>query len=242
MLLLDPENTTVPLNVLPPSRGMTFRTTPAVSASPRPPEVLSTTSCAPATFMTAAFEFAPAHPMLRPSDRVRESDGRPPCMVEALPPVPPVMPPESPKVLIPGITAWMPVAFLEVGMAARMSLLIVVYAFAFHRTETGQRERHRIGARPKIDDSVLAGDVAGDRADFFDEDGAGGFHGYAGQHGARRVLDDAGDGRLSPRGRGATCACGLLTLMRDPRIVCAFYSRPGWKSTGNKGEGFLGIF
>ena len=39
-----------PLKVLPPSRGMTLRITPAVSASPRPPEVLSTTSCAPATF------------------------------------------------------------------------------------------------------------------------------------------------------------------------------------------------
>ena len=76
---------------------MTLKTTPAVSASPRPPDVLVTTSCEPATFTTAAFEFAPAHPMLRPSDRVRESDGRPPCMLPAPPPVPPVMPPESPS-------------------------------------------------------------------------------------------------------------------------------------------------
>ena len=30
-----------PLKVLLPSRGMTLRTTPAVSASPRPPEVLT---------------------------------------------------------------------------------------------------------------------------------------------------------------------------------------------------------
>src|SRR5712671_1931673 len=130
MLPLAPEYSTMPLNLLPPSRGTTLRTTPAVSASPRPPDVLVTTSCAPATFTTAAFEFAPAHPMLRPSDRVRESDGRPPCRLDAPPPVPPVIPPESPLVAIPGINAWRPVAFLEVGMAEMTSRLTVDCTFA----------------------------------------------------------------------------------------------------------------
>ena len=47
------------------------------------------------------------------------------------------MPPESPTVAIPGITAWTPVAFLEVGMAVRMSLLIVVCAFALWTSTVG---------------------------------------------------------------------------------------------------------
>ena len=98
-------------------------------------------------------------------------------------------------------------ADLQIGVDRRDERAGQLDAFAFHRTETGQRERHRIGARPKIDDSVLAGDVAGDRADSFDEDGAGGFHSNAGQHGARRVLDDAGDGCLSPCGRGNQNQC-----------------------------------
>src|ERR1700720_2057634 len=130
MLPLAPEATKLPLYVFPPSREMTLKTTPAVSASPRPPDVLVTTSCEPATLTTAAFEFAPAHPMLRPSDRVRESDGRPPWMLPAPPPVPPVMPPESPSATIPGINDWMPLAFLEGGMDARRSRFIVVCDFA----------------------------------------------------------------------------------------------------------------
>ena len=40
-----------------------------------------TISCEPATFETAAFELAPAHPVLMPSCRVRESDGRAPWML-----------------------------------------------------------------------------------------------------------------------------------------------------------------
>jgi hypothetical protein len=68
----------VPLNVLPPSRGMTFRTAPAVSASPSPPDVVKTISCEPATFEMAAFEFAPAQPVLMPSWSVRESEARAP--------------------------------------------------------------------------------------------------------------------------------------------------------------------
>ena len=99
--------------------------------------MLVTTSCEPATFTTAAFEFAPAQPMLRPSDNVRESDGRPPCMLEAPPPVPPVMPPESPVVAMPGINAWMPVAFLEVGIDARISLVMMFCTFALWTSTIG---------------------------------------------------------------------------------------------------------
>ena len=251
--------------------------------------MLITISCAPATFTTAAFEFAPAQPMLRPSDSVRESDGRPPCMLDAPPPVPPVMPPESPLVAIPGMIAMMPVAFLEVGIAAMMSLFIVVCtfalwtstigvspvtvivfceradfqigvdrrderagqldAFALHRAETGQRERDGIGAGPQIDDSILAGVVADDGANFFDERGAGGFHRDAGHHGARRVLDDPGDGPLGPerrgnenqmvtpprRGPGATLRMWPpdAELIAGPCMLCGFYCRTVRKSTEN---------
>ena len=62
---------------------------------------------------------------------------RPPCMLEAPPPVPPVMPPESPVVAIPGINAWMPVAFLDVGIAARMSLLTMFCTFALWTSTIG---------------------------------------------------------------------------------------------------------
>ena len=78
MLPLAPEYANVPLNVLPPSRGMMLSMTPPVSASPSPPDVVITTSCEPATFETAAFEFAPAHPVLMPSCSVRESEARAP--------------------------------------------------------------------------------------------------------------------------------------------------------------------
>ena len=69
-------------------------------------------------------------------------------------------------------------------------------AFALDGAEAGQRERHRVGAGPQIDDAVLAGVVADDRPDFLNQDRAGGFDRHAGQDAARRVLDDAGDGRL----------------------------------------------
>jgi hypothetical protein len=108
MAPVAPDRNTVPLKVLPPSRGMMFRTAPPVSASPNPPDVVSTVSCAPATLDTAAFELAPAHPVLMPSCSVRESDARAPWMKPVMPPLPPVMPPESPLVsptTIPGTRA-----------------------------------------------------------------------------------------------------------------------------------------
>ena len=48
----------------------------------------------------------------------------------------------------------------------------------------------------QVDDAVLAGAVGDGRADLFDQHGTGGFDGHARQHGAGRVLDDAGDGCL----------------------------------------------
>ena len=69
-------------------------------------------------------------------------------------------------------------------------------AFALDGAEARQRERHRVGARPQVDDPVLAGVVADDRADFFNQHRAGGFDRHTRQHAARRVLDDAGNGGL----------------------------------------------
>ena len=92
-------------------------------------------------------------------------------------------------------------ADFQIGVDRRDERAAQLDAFALHRAEAGQRERHGVGARPKIDDSILAGVVADDRADFFNQDGACGFDRHARQHGAGRVFDDAGDGRLSPDGR-----------------------------------------
>src|SRR5712691_12645739 len=97
MWLFAPAKFTWPLKSLLPSRGMTLRSTPAVSASPNPPEVLSTTSCAPATFgVLPPPALPPAHPVLLPSLWVRESLPRPPWIEPAPPVCPPVMPPLSP--------------------------------------------------------------------------------------------------------------------------------------------------
>ena len=49
-------------------------------------------------------------------------------------------------------------------------------AFALDGAEARQRERHRVGARPQVDDAVLAGVVADDGADLLDQDRARGFH------------------------------------------------------------------
>src|SRR5204862_7326395 len=104
-------------NVLPASRGMTLGITPEVSASPSPPEVLSTTSCAPATFgVLPPPALPPAQPVLLPSVYVRESLARPPWIAPAAPVIGPLMPPESELVLRPGTSAGMPAALREPGM------------------------------------------------------------------------------------------------------------------------------
>ena len=72
-------------------------------------------------------------------------------------------------------------------------------AFAPDGVEAGQRERDRVRAGSKIDDAVLAGAVGDGRPDLLDQCRAGGFDSDAGQHCARRVLDDAGDRGLRMR-------------------------------------------
>ena len=67
------------------------------------------------------------------------------------------------------------------------------------RAEAGQRERHGVGAGAQIDDAVLAGAVGDGRTRFLDERRARRFHGHARQHGAGRVLHDAGDRGLGKR-------------------------------------------
>ena len=70
-------------------------------------------------------------------------------------------------------------------------------ALALDGAEAGQRERDRIGAGPQVDDAVLAAAVGDGGADLFNQHVARGLDGDAGQHGAGRVLDDAGDGGLA---------------------------------------------
>ncbi len=71
--------------------------------------------------------------------------------------------------------------------------------------ESRERERHGVQARPQFGQPVLAAIVSDGRANFLDEGRAGGLDGYARQHRARRVADDAGDsgraGALRQRGR-----------------------------------------
>ena len=76
------------------------------------------------------------------------------------------------------------------------------------RREAGQREGDRVGARPQIDDAILAGFVGDGRARLLDQGRAAGLDGDARQHAAGRVFDDAGDGALAAllrqeRGRAA---------------------------------------
>ena len=69
-------------------------------------------------------------------------------------------------------------------------------AVALDGAEARQREGDRVGAGTEIDDAVLAGVVADDRADFFNQHRAGRFNRYAGKHATGGVLDDAGNGGL----------------------------------------------
>ncbi len=68
--------------------------------------------------------------------------------------------------------------------------------------EAGQREGDDVGARTQVDDLVLARAVAHDGPDFFDENAARRLDRHTGQHAARRIPDDAGDGALGVRHAG----------------------------------------
>ena len=67
------------------------------------------------------------------------------------------------------------------------------------RAEAGERERHPVGARPEIDETVLAGFVRDGGAGFFDQRRTAGFDSDAGQYSAAGVADDARDGALTGR-------------------------------------------
>ena len=74
-------------------------------------------------------------------------------------------------------------------------------AVALDGAEAGQRERHRVGAGPQVDDAVLARAVGHGRRGFSRSARAGGFDRHAGQHRAGRVLDHACNRRLRERKR-----------------------------------------
>ena len=96
---------------------------------------------------------------------------------------------------------------------------------AHDRVETRQREGDGVGARPQVDDPVLARLVGRGRFHLLDQRGAAGFDRHAGQHRAGRVLDDAGDralrqgdGRNGQRSRSTmrTSLRNRLHISHDP--------------------------
>ena len=68
--------------------------------------------------------------------------------------------------------------------------------------EARQRDRHRIRARAQVHDAVLARPVGRHRPRLLDHHGARHFHSHTGEHAARRVPDDAGNGGLRESSRG----------------------------------------
>ena len=72
-------------------------------------------------------------------------------------------------------------------------------AFAFHRTESGQREGDRITPRPEVHDLVLARVVGDDRPHLLNQGRARGLNGDARQHPTGCILHNAGQRRLSVR-------------------------------------------
>src|SRR5262247_1486814 len=80
MPLLTPDRYACPLKVLPPLFGTMLSVGPPTSASPRPPDVVVTTSCAfemSATYVDTPPPFSAA-PVFRPSTCMRPSFERPP--------------------------------------------------------------------------------------------------------------------------------------------------------------------
>ena len=69
-------------------------------------------------------------------------------------------------------------------------------ALALDRGESGEHERQAVAAGFQIDDAVLAAPIRDDGARLLDERRARRFDVHAGQDGAGRIADDAGDGWL----------------------------------------------
>ena len=71
--------------------------------------------------------------------------------------------------------------------------------FALDGLKAGQREGDEVHARTQVDDSVLALAVGHRRSGSLDQHIAADLDGHTGQHGARRIFHDAGDGALGTR-------------------------------------------
>ena len=90
-------------------------------------------------------------------------------------------------------------ADLHVGVDRHVGAADQLEAVALDGVEAGQREGHRVDARPEILDAVLTGAVGGDGTDLFDERRTRGLDGDAGQYGPGRVFHEAGNRRLRER-------------------------------------------
>ena len=77
---------------------------------------------------------------------------------------------------------------LQIGVDVGREPGVQLDALAPDGAETRQRERHRVGAGPQVDDLVPAVRVGDDGPDLFDERRARRFDGHAGQHGPGRIL------------------------------------------------------
>ena len=87
----------------------------------------------------------------------------------------------------------------QIRVDGRGERAVQLNAVAPDRAEARQRERHRVGAGPQVDDLVLAGAVGDDRSRLLDQRGTGCFNGHARQHGAGRIADAARNGSLGSR-------------------------------------------
>ncbi len=86
---------------------------------------------------------------------------------------------------------------LQLGVDLRRERTRQLDAFTFEGIEALQRERDRIGSRPQILDSILAGAVRRRGANFFNQRTARRLHRDPRQHRAGRVLDRSRDDCLS---------------------------------------------
>ena len=66
-------------------------------------------------------------------------------------------------------------------------------ALALHGSKTRQRKRDAVPSRRQVHQLVLAVRIGDDGPHFFNQCGAGGFHGDTGQHGAGGVFHDPGN-------------------------------------------------
>ena len=100
-------------------------------------------------------------------------------------------------------------------------------AFTANGPESAQRERHRVCARPQIDDAESAGVVGHDAARLLDERRARGFDGHTGQH-ARRSRRSPFRRSSAPqptRGRSITSAIAQREVSRSIESLKSLHRR-----------------